>query len=157
MGWWSATIMGGDTPLDGEYELFRFLGLKSDSKTYEYDAEEAKRLLSSRPEDILAYINDEVSDYNRDIYKQVLGVLIMRYGSTFDEDTKTAVIEAAQSDSEWKEDGEYDPEREKYITEFIAQVNNYQNQPTEIKQEGLFEKIAEHLDSGKPGLVNKNI
>ena len=160
MGWWSATIMGGDTPLDGEYIIFKFLGIKSDDNC-EYDPVKAKELLTTRQEDVLAHINDEIEEYNRDIYKQVLGVLIMRYGSTFDEDTKTAVISAAQSDSDWKEDvdedNEYDPERAKYISDFIDKINQYQTQPTEIQQEGLFQKIAEHMDSGKNGLVNKNI
>jgi hypothetical protein len=38
---------------------------------------------------------------------------------------------------------------------FTLQLNEYDGTPTEVKFEGLFDKLAEIIESGRLGLVNK--
>lgn len=151
MGWWSTTIMSGDDPLDGEGWIMNEIGIKYEFESGSYDSVQSKKRLEVEQENILAKIDKEIENgyYESNfIYKQVLGVLLMRYGCSIKQNVKEQIIEAANSDT-WSSGN---LERKKHLDEFVNTLNEYEGEPTEITSEGLFQKIAQHL--GKNGPVN---
>ncbi len=161
MGWWSATVMGGDSPMDAEGDLFDivFKGTKYEDGCDRMDAEGAGELtredlaakLLARLPDLNEYVS---SGLDTDILKQVLGVMILEYGIPIIDPTREAIKLAIQGakDDEWADE---DEERAAHMEAFILQLNEYDGSPTEVTSEGLFEKLAEKIESGTLGLVNK--
>ena len=162
MGWWSTTVMGGDTPMDYEGDIFHivFKGTKYEDGCDRMDAEDAGELtreeiseaISKRLPELLERVRGPALDM--DIYRQVLGVVILEHGVFVNDLTREAIelaIDGAKCD-EWAHE---DEERAAVMVAFILQLNEYEGQPTEVKFEGLFQKLAEHLEKGVPGLVNK--
>ena len=146
MGWWSTTIMGGDDPLDGEGFIMDFIGVEFNYGEGEsYDPAKAKEGLEFQQKEFLIEIDKHVKNgsfYESNyIYKQVLGVLLMRYGCIIQDEVKDEVIQAATKDG-WAQE---DKERLGHINAFISAIESYTGNPTEVKQEGLFQKIVEHL------------
>lgn len=156
MGWWSATIMGGDTPLDArDTVLFDILDIDSDDFFEDkYTPAKIKDLLMENLDSVQAYNWDS---WYEGLHYQVLGVMVMEYGlSTADDRVKSILSDArdaAVSDS-WASDS---TEREGYIHAFINQIDAYDGTPTEIASEGLFEVLGNAMASGSKGLINKNI
>lgn len=162
MGWWSATVMGGDPPMDAEGDLFDivFKGTKYEDGCDRMDAEDAGELtkediaakLLARLPDLLERVRGPALDM--DIYRQVLGVMILEYGVPIIDPTREAIelaIDGANHD-EWAYE---DEERKAHMEAFILQLNEYTGEPTEVEFEGLFEKLVEKIESGTLGLVNK--
>ena len=158
MGWWSCTIMGGDTPLDAQGDMFDACGVTSDMFYPDDDAdlisiidinEQIKLNVAAMTE---VALNDPDSWYPG-VYRQVLGVMVMSAGcDPEDEDVKRALQvarEGAEAD-EWDDD-----ERRAYVANFIEMIDNYDGTPQEPKSEGVFEKIHEAIVEGKSGLINK--
>lgn len=140
MGWWSATIMGGDTPLDAEGCLYNTCGLTFEDyfeggKT----PEEVNEAVSSNVAKMIDAVGANDDDWHPGVYAQVLGVIVMRHGcNPEDEDVKRALKVAkkgAEAD-DWE-----DEERHAYIKSYINQLENYDGTPQEPKSEGLFEKL----------------
>lgn len=162
MGWWSTTVMGGDSPLDAEGDLYDiiFEGSKYQDGCERMDAEDegeltkeaiSKALLERLPE-LLERVRGPALDL--DIHRQVLGVMILKYGVPITDLTSEAIelaIDGAKCD-EWAHE---DEERAAHMEAFILQLNEYDGNLTEVKHEGLFEKLAEKLADGS--LLNKNI
>ncbi len=155
MGWWSCTIMGGDTPLDvRDTVLFDILELDSDDY---FEDVYTPVVIGERMLNKLDAIEDYDFSWAEEIGDQVLGVMVMEYGLPKEDERVVRLIdrakEAAAAD-EWATD---DAERRMYIGNFHETLEAYDGTPTMVKSEGLFEKIAEHITEGGTGLVNKNI
>lgn len=157
MGWWSCTIMGGDTPLDAR-DTIMFDVLELDSDKFfddEYKFEDIQKLMLDNIERIRYTVPQY--DWYEEIWDQVMGVLVMEYGMPTDNEHVEALLERAKEAAaadEWATD---DAERRMYIGNFHETLEAYDGTPTTVKSEGLFEKIAEHITEGGSGLVNKNI
>jgi hypothetical protein len=171
MGWWSASILGGDEPLDYLGDLADICGVGYRDK----DESEDLTKLSAQEREARAtlydyafsaeIVNDSATRkqmikycqeaYSPEIAHQVLGVILMATGAKIPKTLKQKIVKSAQKD-EWANNP--DEERMSYIQAFIAALNNYiDGTPVFTTVEGLFQKINENLSSGQTGLVNKNI
>ena len=151
MGWWSETVMGGDTPLDYECDIFHIAGVDFDKYfDDEYKEGEIRQLLLDNLEEIVTRVRDGY------IGSQVLGVEVMRFGLPADHPRVQEALQEARSGAECDEWAFSDKTRKQYMDAFIKQINEYDGTPTEISSEGLLEVIAEHLEAGGKGLVNKD-
>jgi hypothetical protein len=151
MGWWSKDIMGGDTPLDAKDEIYGICNV-------EEFGDEGRELVREDIEANLPKIlerfrkaanNDYYSD--RAIYFQILGVMMMKTGTPIPEELKIEILENSSTD-EWAVE---DEERKQIVEGFHTAIKAYDGTPIHIRSRGLFEVIAEHIESGKTGLVNK--
>jgi len=149
MGWWSKTIMGGDTPLDFKSEFFDLAGVDQFNdreikvkKAFEESQDKfikgidkvLKRWGCGKPGS--AYYNDKKS-----IAFQVLAVQMMTSGCVIKEELKSLMLEWIPKD-EWASE---DNERKKRIDELIEILNGYADNPVDIEREGLFEVLAKAL------------
>ena len=147
MGWWSKTIMGGDTPLDFKSDFFDLLKLDQfqDSrvkikKAFDKDQDKfikgidkiLNRWGCGKPNS--DYYNDQKS-----IGFQVLAVQMMTHGCVIKEELKALMFEWIPKDVWAAEDGE----RKKIIDEIIEILKGYADSPVDIKSEGLFDKMFE--------------
>ena len=158
MGWWSATILGGDTPLDylGDFASQLKLSDTENGLGDLYGYEFSQEILNKKENlNKLVRYADSIKDEDyRSIAYQVLGVILMSTGSKISGTLKEKIIDYAKKD-EWYQNKT--PDRVFFIEDFINCVRNYKDGiPVFVKKEGLFEKIAEKVASGKPGLVNRN-
>lgn len=144
MGWWSETIMGGDTPLDFQSEF---------EDTFGDDESE----MAISPDDAIAFINDTIAGYSIEsddndinVLKQVTGLLVMERSGPFSDELRKVVLagvdgELAGGCEEWDE-----PEaRMATLREFADLVNAYPNEGADVTlphQPGLMEIIAKNLD-----------
>jgi hypothetical protein len=150
MGWWSTTIMGGDSPLDFEDAFYGICQFEKwdDSKQVPIPAEV---LMSHLPQ-----ILDRIEE-NRDwkwelqIGYQVLGVMLMKAGCEISPGLKGKIIQSALED-EWAQG---DGERMRHCQKFAKQIQSYEGSPTKVDQEGLFEVFLKHKETGGSGLINK--
>ena len=146
MGWWSCTVMGGDTPMDFNADLIETAGVD-----YEYFQDELKFDLTSIKDDLHRRLNEMIMYCeghhfdDRNIAFQVLGSVLMEAGVLIPDSVKKKIITGARED-EWALE---DSERKQYMNAFIAQVEVYDGTPTEIAYEGLFDKFAELLGENK--------
>ena len=125
MGWWSATIMGGDTPLD--YKSF------IEEATGGLD----KEALNSNIDAAVSMI--EADKYDSHIGFQALGVLIMKVGADMSEELKAKIMD--NSFDPELENWDDPKERKYYLDKFKDQISKYDGTPQEVEAEGLFEKI----------------
>jgi hypothetical protein len=157
MGWWSATIMGGDTPMDDIANMEDLCGvLTYDEETNEsivYTPEQIRFNLTANIPKLIAYCEEQGDDYTNIAY-QVLGYIILTNGVPLIDTLKARILKACELD-EWYESR--DPERVHYINQFMNQIKAYDGTPTEIAEEGLFDVFENHIVEGKVGLVNKNV
>jgi hypothetical protein len=145
MGWWSKTIMGGDTPLDFKSEFFDL------AKVDQFNDERSKvKKAFGESQDKFTKGIDKIlkrwgcgksgSEYYNDqksIAFQVLAVQMITHGCVIKEELKTLMLEWIVKDV-WAAE---DPEREKRINELVETLKNYDNKPTSVKSEGLLEKM----------------
>jgi len=150
MGWWSATIMGGDMPLDIEAGLLETAGIPV------FDYQEAgdelyRSKIESSINDMIYYIENEVSKWGDpnyvDIGYQVLGVMIMSSAAKLPSGLQKRIITAADDD-EWASEGDND--RATFIHNFKTAIEQYDTNggtAVLVDSEGLFEKIFEGLSN----------
>lgn len=142
MGWWSKDIMGGDTPLDLEGDIFDICEVEQfpDDGT---EVHLSRQTINSKLKEIQAML-DKQDVEDRSIGYQVLAVLILEAGGKMIDQLKTTLIEAILTDP-WAQE---DPEREKKIYELIVAIQNSTGAPVKITSKGLFEVMAEKLGGG---------
>jgi len=146
--------MGGDTPMDLQADLIEVTGIKYEDfqDKLDFDMKALKDDMTRDLGKMIMYCEKQTGDYDyRNIAFQVLGAITMEAGVTLPDSVRTKIIDGARFD-EWAESSD---ERKAYMKSFILQVEQYEDKPTEIASEGLFEKFAEMMDSGKLHLVNK--
>lgn len=136
MGWWSTDIMGGHTPLDMEIIIYQALDLEMDSPLpKEIDLEPMLKKVKNDDEYWLGE--------GANIFYQVLGVMMMKYGCTIPDHLKKQMIESAKNDEWAKEDGA--DKRKDVMNNFIKALKSYDGTPIKITSKGLFEVMAEKL------------
>ena len=170
MGWWSATILGGDTPMDyvGDMEDIAKVG------TYDYDKDEdiviplrvrRERLKKALPE-LIKYCEERLGGRyggdkeDQDIAYQVLGVLLISNGAELPRKLQTRILKAIREDAWANGKGSDSKERQFYIRSFERQIQRYPAagaRPRQVAAEGLFDAFEKALVSKeKVVLINKN-
>lgn len=150
MGWWSTTIMGGDTPLDFKSEFYRVIKMDQfkdkgvrvkkafEQAQTQFISGEIDKIMNSwgcgKPDESF------YKDY-KSIGFQVLSVLMMENGCELNPELKQMMLEWIPQDS-WTQE---DDERKKNVDDLLNKVNNYNNKVTTVKGEGLFEVLAKSL------------
>jgi hypothetical protein len=144
MGWWSETVMGGDTPLDYKGFLCDAMGVPFD---YKFTAEHLGKHMPA--------VVRAAEGLKDPIAFQVLGVMILESGAECPDDLKARIVDATKAD-EWAKNG--DAVRIRHMTDLATKICLHTPGTTvEVPSEGLFDKFAEMIESGsEPGLVNKN-
>jgi hypothetical protein len=146
-GWWSKTILGGDTPLDYLGNIAHVLGVPCtyDDKRFE-GAEEFHCYMFTREQlespdatkKLLALYKK--TGYQREIMGQVIGTVYLWTGAKMPKKIKDLVIASAKAD-EWARE---DAEREDRIYDLIKAVKAHKpGQRVELREEGLFQKFRE--------------
>jgi len=149
MGWWSTTIMGGDTPLDYQSDLTDII-----SGGYLTGNDITAAQLENMDE---VFVNGKIESLvknkdDRSIMYQVLMVMAMRVGAKLSSKLKLLAISNIRND-EWQFE---DSERKEVIDNLIQTLNQYDGSiRVKVKSEGLFEVFAKHQADGKSGLINK--
>ena len=150
MGCWSTDILGGDTPMDFEDEIYDIC------KVEKFKGEKINNIPSEILEKNMVSIMEMINEYDGDdewnIGYQVLAVLMLASGSPIRVDLKSNMIKAC-NDDEWSND---DSERRQKVNALKEAINKYDGKtPIVITSKGLFQTIAENIADGKTGLVNK--
>jgi hypothetical protein len=150
MGWWSTTIMGGDTPLDFEGRIYEALGIEMFGKRG-YN-EIPKKKFEDKQNDVVKAIEElGKKGWDVQIGLQTLGVMMMKSGAKINRKNKPLIIDAAESD-EWAKE---DKERRKHVNNFVTALRSFTGKKKVlITNEGLFEAFEKHKG---PGLINKNV
>jgi len=145
MGWWSKTIMGGDTPLDFKSEFFDLAGVDQ----FNDKGSKVKKAFEESQDKFIKGIDKVLkrwgcgktgSDYYNDqksIGFQVLAVQMMAHGCVIKEELNDLMLKWIVKDV-W---ASQDTEREQRIKELEEALKNYNSKPTSIKSEGLLQKM----------------
>jgi len=145
MGWWSDTVMGGDTPLDKLGTIADAMGVKFSYDTpppeapaelhcYPFTRSAVEANLSAAVE---ALARNE--GYEGNIGRQALGVVILWTGAEMPDDVRDLIIEAAEAD-EWAATG--DDGRVRHMADFILAVQKHRpGTRTSVTSEGLFQAL----------------
>lgn len=151
MGWWSKTIMGGDTPLDFKSDFFDKIGVDQFN-----DSKKVIKKAFVKGQDYFIEGVDEVlnswgcgkpgEDYYKDkksIGFQVLAVIMMEHGIKINPEIKTLMLEWIPKD-EWAKE---DSERNGYIENLIDSLEAYDgSSPVHTTSKGLLEVFADKLN-----------
>mgnify|MGYP003666204452 FL=1 len=149
MGWWSTTIMGGDTPLDYQSDLTDIISggyLTGNDITAAQFENMDEVFVNGKIESLVKNKDD------RSIMYQVLMEMAMRVGAKLSSKLKLLAISNIRND-EWQFE---DSERKEVIDNLIQTLNQYDGSiRVKVKSEGLFEVFNKHKADGKSGLINK--
>lgn len=150
MGWWSTTIMGGDTPLDFKSEIFEVIDrdqFKDTGAKVRVPLEKSQSLfLNGKIDDIMNRWGcgkpDETfyKEY-KSIGFQVLTVLMMGYGCKIQPELKALMREWILQDGWAKEDNE----RQGNIDDLIKKLDSYNGSAIAVKSESLLQKWQEKI------------
>jgi hypothetical protein len=139
MGWWSTSIMGGDTPLDFEDDFFDICKVEKFPEgggMATLTKEDFTNHLDKMLECIHKYKGEENIGY------QVLAVLMLKAGAFISGDLRDFMMQACEND-EWAQENE---ERKVETDGLFNALASYDNEhPIIIKSKGLFEVMAEKL------------
>ena len=128
MGWWSAGIMGGDTPCDLEIEFYSLVGLEYEptKKQIVEKFSDGQEQFIERIEEVLTKkwgIKREDKAYYEDyksIAYQVLAVILINNGVTIDDKVRELMVEWIPKD-EWSQT---DHKRKEIIDNLLEKVKN---------------------------------
>lgn len=138
MGWWSATILGGDAPLDVLSSIAREFGGANSELDWKSDPGRLKASLEASNVDVmLAFIK---GSYDGGTVAQVMALMHAKCGAKLPDPIRDAAIAACRDEdvSEWSNPSE----RRFYLGQFIAMLEAYDNQtPTEPEREGAYQKF----------------
>lgn len=127
MGWWSANIMGGDTPLDFEDGFYHIVGVEKFHTTTDNKIKKTKLTKNDiTSEHIDTFIKEEIGTAEDEYFHigyQVLGHILMDVGYPISNELKEKIIVACEND-EWAKES---IERYQAIFEFKNIVENYEN------------------------------
>lgn len=176
MGWWSGTIMGGDTPCDYEYDLQRAAKINTDDDERVSRATVRAAINKNLPKVFAAAKRLAKNEYCDDtgVAGQVLGVFIIENGARMTNEMRAFILKGCDDD-QWAnttdediESSGYDTkrgkkdrdERKAFVTHFRKQIKRYKAKGStrgiRVAHESLFEKFSKVVSKDK-GLVNKNV
>jgi hypothetical protein len=161
MGWWSCTILGGDSPLDllseiegiinysykennNDDDFFSLYPLSQMAKNDEL-RESIKNALIRIDENSAYYFDDKVKDWklrndDKSIFYQIICSIYMASGTPIEDDLLKNGIDAGKNDS-WASESD---ERASYIDAYLDALKGYNHEnPIYENTEGLFSKLAE--------------
>lgn len=150
MGWWSSTIMGGDTPLDFKSEIFSIIKrdqFKDKGAKVRGPLEQAQTSFLNGGMDTILNTwgcgkpNSAFYNEFKSIGFQVLAVLMMTYACEIQPELKALMREWILKDV-WAEE---DTERKGHIDELVQALDLYNGSATEISTETLLGKILEKM------------
>jgi hypothetical protein len=163
MGWWSVTILGGDTPYDAHGWVWdRVLSklelgtdysdiLDEEDSPFNHDDSRLRRAFTPEfQRELLDAVKQRSQAYDqRTVYAQVLALMSIESGAGIPEDLKKEFIELC-ADDEWARD---DKDRAMYVLDLCRSIEqSEEGQLREFPQEGLFDQLAAMVgaDEGKP-------
>jgi hypothetical protein len=156
MGWWSADIFGGDTPLDEVYELEQMIGVEDiyPIERWDDDVLEAVTQGLFKCRDSLAHKMEkglaEGSSYGA-VFAQIVGAIWMATGLPMPDEIRAATLRGCDDDEWMREEGTLS-ERGRIITAFRETVEQYDGiQRVITKTKGLFERFDELMTSPGEG------
>lgn len=157
MGWWSKTVMGGDTPMDMQCHINDVLKISDEATPHQVMVAFNR---GTNLDKCLFVVKQRTDYYCTDdhlaIAGQVLGVMIIESGARLPMNVRAHVLASIDAD-EW---AQTDEQRKVIMQAFRAQIVAYPHEggsPVEVDYEGLFDKIAKHEAAGKTGLVNERL
>jgi hypothetical protein len=147
MGWWSETIMGGDTPLDCYDEIRELFGVSSDN--YFSDTSHLEGFTKDLVESKLELVFDNICSEHYDGYSNynwhVLAKIIMQTGASVPDNIKSMIITKLQ---QFDDTNIFvNPERRRiFIDDLIEKFKSHESgKITLLDHESLLEKFASHL------------
>lgn len=168
MGCWSATIMGGDTPMDFRCAQYDIIGLDEfdEDVTPKQLRDAINKNLTKLTTWAMSEENHSAEDDYRNVAFQSLGVLIIENGARLPAKLRAHILKAAREDG-WANAKSADvatesypgeavrfnegiAERKKYVDHFIKQVESYPaagGRRRKVAYEGLFDKLAQRINS----------
>lgn len=151
MGWWSESIMGGDTPLDFRGAFEDKFG-SDDPKHNEWrvqDGEQPVPFIKPTSEQTLEFLKSAETWGEQAILYQVVGWLVMERAAPMNDELRQLVFKGIDSEVnegavEWGS-----PEaRIARLMEFRGAVERYPSEGAEVDMPdnpGLFDVLAKHL------------
>lgn len=152
MSWWSYTVLGGDTPLNIECNFLYDVCEIDPDKFFDEDNCDLSLYKDIIEKHTRPYADRLMRGLDTDIAFQVLGTVIIRSGASLPADIKKAIIEFAETDSKFDNN-----ERRAHMKTFIHQLENYDETPTPVHTEYLFDKFFKALQGGKEQLMGANV
>lgn len=156
MGWWSADILGGDTPLDMMWTFEDHFGLgRGWLYPLENWSEGTRNTVRKSIErdhngfwEAVFKAKDMAGDAGREVAVQVGAVIWLNSGADMSKAVKTIFTKAAKNDVWANEGDEYDDvERKAAMDNLIKHIRNYSGGGwITVNSEGLFEVISKKLD-----------
>jgi len=181
MGWWSATILGGDWPMDvlgdlgddafgriGEARARALLEAAGDRGVWAGDPpsgselwpppapdaalfSEVAAVIGAASENRLRSFRD-LPDDDRCAAVQALAVAVMGYGAPLPEPLRAAALAACAEDP-WARAG--DPERAREVAQLAEGISAYRaGTPLRLRERGLFGEIGMRLSGGRDGRID---
>jgi len=152
MGWWSHTIMGGDTPLD-------YVGFLADELDVEYDGDYGEGSFHGYrfTRDVLEApgVHGKIKAahencYNDVVFGEVVGAVYLWAGAAIPAPVKKGILTCAKAeleDCESRKTGFLRPdERAGYLRDLIEKIEAHKpGERVELVEEGLFENMAKML------------
>ena len=137
MGWWNASILGGDEPLDylADFEEMADVADLYPLENAEVAALETLRLFLN--DNLAALVADAVTDESP-IHAQVLAVLVLASGAFLDEASMESLTAAAWRD-EW---ATRDEDRLNEIVRLVTALRAYDGTANVWEHPGLFASVA---------------
>ena len=146
MGWWSATILGGDSALDAlgalakacEVPLRMKRGRERTLSGYAFTRARVERNLAA----MRAVVERPADPQRRAIAGQVLGVIVLFVGADVPPEVIALATACAQDDAWMREEGTRSA-RGRHIAELLAALAAHQpGHRTELEEEGLIAKVS---------------
>ncbi len=150
MGWWSKSILGGDSPWDYCGDILHDI-CKIPQSTNKADFNctapntwsnvERKVVREALDANIHIIDSNTSKKYMKDVYGQVWAILVMASGAKMTNLMRAFFIAAGEVD-EWAAE---DKGRKKHIDAYIALVRAYNGEIALATQKSLWDKMAEVL------------
>lgn len=142
MGWWSATVLGGDGPLDWHGDLCDVMGVEmTDEGEGYYGYAYTRELVEKHMGAMMNKVESET--WEPAIGWQVLGAIVLKVGATIPDGLKVAVIQATKDD-EWAKEG--DAERIRWMDELAQAIEKAPpGKRIDLSQEGLLGQILKKI------------
>jgi 8-oxo-dGTP diphosphatase len=151
MGWWDASVMGGDSPMDWEGTLCELAGghYDDDSGGHVY----TRPQLESNLDQLLDHIASSSDEPH--IGFQVLGFMALKVGAELTSEARNMIIAAAESDPWAAEDSR---ERKAHMRDLIERIQAHKaGEKIEVPSKGLVEALHRQLAGDRFGPVRVGV